>query len=213
MLNNFKTILWDFDGVLMDSNAVRELGFERVLAKYPKEQVDKLILFHRANGGLSRYVKFRYFFEQILKEQVSDERIQNLAKSFSEIMRSLLVNPDLLIPDSLNFIKSNYNNILMHVVSGSDENELRHLCGILQIDQYFKTINGSPTPKKELVRFILQDSSLKKEEVILIGDSINDYDAAKDNGITFIGYNNPELKNICSNYIPAFSPLNLIKTI
>lgn len=65
MSNRIKTIFWDFDGVLMNSNAVRDKGFELVLADYPKDQVKQLMDFHQANGGLSRYVKFRYFFENI----------------------------------------------------------------------------------------------------------------------------------------------------
>lgn len=57
------TIFWDFDGVLMNSNAVRDKGFELVLANYPKNQVKQLMNFHQANSGLSRYVKFRFFFK------------------------------------------------------------------------------------------------------------------------------------------------------
>ena len=74
MLDNFKVILWDFDGVLMNSNSVRDLGFEKVLAGYPVEEVKSLMKYHQANGGLSRYVKFRYFFEEIRKENVSDQQ-------------------------------------------------------------------------------------------------------------------------------------------
>lgn len=55
-------IFWDFDGVLMDPNSVRDIGFEQVLAKFPNTQVKQLFAFHRANGELSRYVKFRHFF-------------------------------------------------------------------------------------------------------------------------------------------------------
>jgi 5'-3' exonuclease len=76
MLKKYKIILWDFDGVIMDSNAVRDLGFERVLADYPKDSVAELMKFHHQNGGLSRYVKFRYFFEKVLKEEITEEKIQ-----------------------------------------------------------------------------------------------------------------------------------------
>ena len=60
-----RVIFWDFDGVILNSNKVRDKGFETVLSGFPKEEVDKLLKFHRQNGGLSRYVKFRYFFEEI----------------------------------------------------------------------------------------------------------------------------------------------------
>jgi len=119
MLADFKVILWDFDGVLMDSNAVRDLGFEKVLAEFPPEQVAALLDYHRKNGGLSRYVKFRYFFQTIRNEPIKASEIMVWAGKFSEIMRQLLVNPDLLIEDSMAFVRAHYHEIPMHIVSGS----------------------------------------------------------------------------------------------
>ncbi len=204
MLDQYKVILWDFDGVIMDSNAVRDIGFEKVLVNYPKDSVDELMTFHRQNGGLSRYVKFRFFYEKVLKQEVTEERIQELAISFSVIMKSLLVNPQLLIEDSLNFIKSNYQNYNMHIVSGSDQNELRFLCSEMNLSQYFNSIHGSPTPKNILVKQLIEENNYLKNDCILIGDSINDYDAAVNNGIDFAGYNN-KLLNKYGNYIGNFN--------
>lgn len=62
-----KSIFWDFDGVLMNSKAVRDKGFELVLADYPKDQVQQHIEFHQANGILSRYVKISCFFFENIK--------------------------------------------------------------------------------------------------------------------------------------------------
>jgi phosphoglycolate phosphatase-like HAD superfamily hydrolase len=196
MIFDKKVIFWDFDGVLMDSNKVRDIGFERVLSNYPKHQVDKLMDFHHANGGLSRYVKFRYFFEEVLKHKVTDEQIQAMATSFSLIMKSLLVNPDLLIQDSLEFVKQQFEQKTpMHIVSGSDQTELRFLCKELNIEHYFLSIHGSPTAKKILVKNVIEENNYLKENIVLIGDSINDFEAAKENEITFCGYNNASLKS------------------
>ena len=208
MLNDFNVILWDFDGVLMDSNAVRDLGFQKVLAGYPKQQVEELMKYHRENGGLSRYVKFRYFFEQVLKEKVSDAQIQSLAQSFSEIMCRLLINPNLLIQDALDFVKSNFQEINMHIVSGSDQQELRWLCKEMGIDQYFVSIHGSPIAKQQLVQDLLNNFQYNKYMVALIGDSINDFEAASVNGVQFFGYNNKMLRNYSEGYISSFAALN-----
>ena len=204
MTSNFKVIMWDFDGVLMDSNSVRDLGFETVLANYPADKVAKLMIYHKANGGLSRYVKFRYFFEVILKEKVSEQIIQEMAQSFSTVMREFLTNPDLLIQDSLKFIRLNHEKYAMHIVSGSDQQELRYFCQELGISIYFLSINGSPKPKTQLVSDLLINFRYNKREVLLIGDSINDYDAAVDNGIRFMGYNNNSLREMGSQYIDSF---------
>jgi len=187
---NKKNIFWDFDGVIMDAMPVRNKGFELVLKEFPNEQVELLMQFHLKNGGLSRYVKFRHFFEEIRGENVLEEEIKEWAQKFSKIMREELVQPALLIEDSLNFIKENYKKFNMHIVSGSDGEELRYLCEKLEISQYFLTIHGSPVPKNKLVQSLLIEHEYKEDDTILIGDSINDYEAAEINNIDFCGYNN-----------------------
>ena len=193
MLDNFKVILWDFDGVLMNSNAVRDIGFEKVLADYPAEQVTALMKYHKANGGLSRYVKFRYFFEVVRNESVSDEQIQELAKKFSSIMQEILFDKLLLINDSIEFVQQNFSKYKMHIVSGSDGVELRSLCKYLEIDKYFITIEGSPTIKNELVKQLLFKYKYNCESCVLVGDSVNDMEAARVNNISFAAYNNSAL--------------------
>jgi len=205
MLEQYKVILWDFDGVIMDSMPIRSNGFGAVLKDYPEEQVKQLMDFHNLNGGLSRYVKFRYFFEKIRGESISEESVQELANSFSDIMLKSLINEDLLIRNSVSFIEDNSEKYEMHIVSGSDGVELNKICEALDLSRYFKTINGSPTPKIELVRKIINNYGYNESTVVLIGDSRNDYDASMENNIDFIGYRNPSLKKYPkSNYIDLF---------
>ncbi len=205
--DKYKVLFWDFDGVILDSMDVRDRGFEIVLADFPAGQVEKLMAYHRRNGGLSRYVKFRYFYEEILGESLSDERLQQLAASFSEIMLKELGNKNLLISDTLEFLNSTDSRFKMHVVSGSDQEELRQLCKRLEVDHFFDSIHGSPIPKTDWVREILAEKSYEKSATALIGDSVNDLDAARDNGIDFIGYNNPDLRAEADHYIETFRPL------
>jgi phosphoglycolate phosphatase-like HAD superfamily hydrolase len=199
---NIETIFWDFDGVLMNSNAVRDKGFLEVMEDYPQEQVNKLMEFHHQNGGLSRYVKFRYFFEKVRGEKITDESITKWADKFSKVMLASLIDKSLLIEETINFVNHNFKNYNMHIVSGSDGNELRQICKGIEIDHFFKSIEGSPTPKKELVANILKDEKYDNKACVLIGDSINDYEAAKVNKINFLAYNNLELENKFMNFCP-----------
>lgn len=201
MVNELQGLFWDFDGVLMNSNETRDMGFELVLNDFPPDEVSKLLEFHRSNGGLSRYVKFRYFFEQIRNERVTDKQIEDYALNFSEIMLSRLLDKQLIIHETINFVKKYSEAIPMHIVSGSDQNELRKICDFLQIKQFFKSIGGSPTPKIELVANILQSEKYHPNRCLMIGDSINDYHAAKDNGLEFMGYNNKEIECLSTQII------------
>lgn len=199
-----KNILWDFDGVILDSLAVRDYGFREIFKDFDKVLVEKLIEYHSINGGLSRFHKIRYFFNEILGQEISDEEIKIYADEFSLIMREELVKSKYLILDSVNFIKENYKKYNFHIVSGSEHNELNFLCQKLQINQYFHSVNGSPTPKIELVKNLLLKENYKNSETILIGDSINDYEAARLNQIDFYGYRNPQLEDVSKKYIEKF---------
>lgn len=190
---NLEVLFWDFDGVLMRSNEIRDMGFELVLASYPKHQVEKLMAFHRKNGGLSRYVKFRYFFEEIRGEEIKESQITVLAQAFSEIMRKKLNDNSLLIDETISFVKKSYGKLPQYIVSGSDQEELRHLCLSLGIKNFFEGIFGSPTPKKQLINQVLKQIPNLPERCLMIGDSINDFDAAVVNGLHFWAYGNPEL--------------------
>lgn len=203
-----KTIFWDFDGVILDSMPIRDYGFAKIFEDFDKELVDKLLEYHTLNGGLSRYVKIKYFYNELLRQEASDEKVQELADRFSTIMKAELTNKKYLISETVEFIEKNYKNYNFHIVSGSDEKELNYLCGELGLTNYFKTIEGSPTPKNDLVKNILKKYSYNPKECLLIGDSINDYEAANTNDMKFYGYNNENLKYL-DEYIDSFEGLKI----
>jgi len=109
-----KTILWDFDGVILDSMKVRDKGFEMIFKDFEKNKVEQLLEYHRINGGLSRYVKIKYFYNEILGKEISNERVLEYAEKFSEVMRERLIDPKNLIQESVAFIKENYKQYNFH---------------------------------------------------------------------------------------------------
>src|SRR5574344_2905328 len=93
----------------------------------------------------------------------------------------------------------------MFIASGSEEKELRLINESLKLSKYFLGIFVLPKNKIDIVKSIIQDNKLNKNETILIGDSINDYDASIKNDIRFFGYNNIKLKNISDKCINTFT--------
>lgn len=199
-----RNILWDFDGVIVDSSSIRDYGFEKIFENFNPKDVNKLMAYHKLNGGLSRFHKIEYFFKEILKQEISKEGILNYAENFTRIMKKSLCDKKYLIQETLDFIKQSFEKYSFHIVSGSEHNELNFLCQKLEIDRFFKSINGSPTPKKELVKNLIENYSYTPQETILIGDSFNDYEAANINHIDFYGYNNTSLKQQSKRYITSF---------
>ncbi|MGL5936131.1 MAG: HAD family hydrolase, partial [Cetobacterium sp.] len=190
-----KNIFFDFDGVILDSMKVRDYGFRQIFKEFDKNNdIESFLKYHTLNGGLSRFHKIKYFFKTYCNEGINEEKVSELANKFSEIMRKELVNKKYLIKETVQFIKNNYKNYNFYIVSGSEQNELRFLCKELELEKYFKIILGSPIHKNDLVKTILDEEKIKASESILIGDSINDYEAAQVNNMNFYGFNNQDLK-------------------
>lgn len=196
MKRSFSTVIWDFDGVIIESMHVRDDAFRHALRDYPQDEVEALVGYHQANGGLSRFHKFGYFYEEIRKETPTDQRIAELAASFSSYCMERLCSPLCLIPETITFIRGRQNGLAHHIASGSAEVELRQICEAHGIASLFSEIRGSPTPKIAIVAELIASRALNREQTILIGDARNDYEAAAENGIRFYGYRNPVLKGL-----------------
>ena len=195
-----KTIFWDFDGVILASHPIREMGFKVALQHYPEKEVEALLAYHRENGGWSRYVKFEYFFHKIRKEPYDEEDILRLASAYSNAVKSLLINKDLLIQESISFILNKGKKYRMYIASGSDGKELNEVCQGLGISAYFHSIHGSPEKKSAILSRILKEHQHDPSSCLMIGDAKNDYDAAVENNIPFLGFNNPEIEQLTNVY-------------
>ncbi len=199
-----KNIVFDFDGVILDSVPVKTEAFKKLFDDYAEDKVQKLIEYHLENGGKSRYLKIKYFFNEILNQEIHKKDILFYANKYSDLTKKELSKEKYLMVDTMTFIEQNYQNYNLHIASGADENDLKFICQSLELSKYFISIHGSPKIKNEIVRDILNKNQYKKNETILIGDSKNDHEAANINNIEFYGYNNLELKNLKHNYITSF---------
>ena len=115
----YQYILFDFDGVLVESNEIRFNGFRKLFKDYPQEQVDQLVKYAKANGGVSRYKKIEFFFNTIRKEPISSRSVNHWANQFSKLVTQDVLetrpwerNKSLYICDSNNDLEAaKANNI------------------------------------------------------------------------------------------------------
>ena len=107
----------------------------------------------------------------------------------------------LLINETVTFIEKYVENYTVHILSGSDGTELMAICRTLEIASYFTTITGFPNLKKQLSQNIFHDWEHDPITCLLIGNSIDDHEAAYTNGITFMAYNNSSLDHLSDFYL------------
>ena len=146
-----KTIILDFDGVILDSNHIKEQAFSDMYQNYGSKIVNQVIQFHKENLGVSRYNKFRYFNKNFLKIESNDNELELLSKKFSKIVFQRLIQVN-FIKGSYKFISNNYKKYDLHISSATPETELLQICKKRKIQIYFKSINGYPLSKKKTYR-------------------------------------------------------------
>ncbi len=182
---DFDAYIFDCDGVILDSNKIKGNAFKHVLKEFPDQCTDKFLKYHYDNGGLSRYLKFKFFFEEIYKVDDIDKCIQEYSYKFSKIVKKELIDSP-LVPGILNFLKLlDENNKPCYVNSGSEQNELQEVLLKKNLINYFKLILGSPNSKFENNEIIFNHLN-DFERVVFFGDSRNDFVAAKNFNIDFV---------------------------
>lgn len=182
----YRHIIFDFDGVLVESNEIRFNGFRKLFKNYPQGEVEKLVGYAKANGGVSRYKKIEYFFDTIRQEPITDESVNRWAAQFSELVEQDVVEAK-SVAGSLEFLEENSSLFDFAIVSGSDQVELRRICKKRKIDHFFKAILGSPVEKKDNISVLLSELNWSHDRSVYVGDSNNDLEAAKSNNLDFVG--------------------------
>ena len=211
-----KSIIFDFDGVILDSNKIKSNAFTKLFKDKNKNQenLDMIIRYHKDNMGISRNKKIKFNYENILKQKITNKEVDKIASDYSKLVFNKIIKTK-FISGSKYFLSKNFKRYLFFVSSGTPENELINICEKRKIDKYFTGIYGSPDNKEKHIKRIMKKNSLKENEVIFIGDALADYNAAAKNKIFFIGINYiNNRKNKKNFYINNFNEVeNIIKKI
>ncbi len=182
MISRYKTIIFDCDGVILNSNKIKSDAFYQVALPYGKENATKLLKYHVSNGGISRYKKFQYFQKDILRD--SRLNIDALLEEYSKISHDGLKKCELCT--CLKDLKNKYKKNKWMVVSGGDEKEIKGIFKKRDIINFFESgIYGSPKPKDEIFYKLNSENKIKFPAVYL-GDSKYDYEVSKKFSIDFI---------------------------
>lgn len=179
-----KTIIFDFDGVLVESAEVKTEAFGQLFSNYP-DKVSEIVQYHKKNMGISRYVKFRYFYEEILGKELSKDEEMALGEKFSQVVLKQVLKAS-YVAGALDFLKNYHKKIPLFVASGTPEKELLHIAEKRELIDYFKEIHGSPRKKPEIILDIQKRYCVGSDEIVFVGDAESDLIATIKTGVHFV---------------------------
>jgi len=179
-----KAVIFDFDGVILESADIKTEAFRDLFMDYP-EHVDEIIDYHIENAGISRYVKFRYAYEEVLGKELSKEKEYELGDAFSRIVYEKVLAAA-FVPGAKEFLETKKDDYMFVIASGTPEEELKKIVYARGIEECFKEVHGSPKEKEDIIGGIIKKYNFSHDEVVYIGDAESDRIAAKKADVLFI---------------------------
>ena len=187
----FDAIVFDFDGVLVESVDVKTRAFAALYAEYGADIERQVVAHHLAHSGISRYVKFRHYHEDLLGLGYNESIGRDLSDRFSRLVVDAVVAAP-YVEGAREFLDAYHRRLPLFVASGTPEEELREIVSRRGMQDYFRAVCGSPATKAEILRNIGRTSGLAPERLLMVGDAAADFEGAHEAGTAFIGRVGPE---------------------
>jgi len=191
-MSGLRAIVFDFDGVILESADVKTEAFVELFAHLGADQVAEVRRHHLANLGISRFKKFAWIYEHLLGRAIGDDESRELGVRFTELaLARVLAAP--FVPGAREALEALAPRYPLFVASGTPHDELTDIVGRRELTGFFREVWGTPTEKPAILTGILDGHRLAPAEVLFIGDGMSDYKAAAVTGVSFLARDTPAL--------------------
>lgn len=183
-ITNFEVLVFDFDGVIVDSVHIKEQAFRELYKDASTEIQNKVGEFHLANGGMDRFTKIAHIEEKFLEHLPSTKFFIKKADEFSRIVKKKVIDSK-EIPGAIAFIEKYNSKIPCVINSATPTGELADIVAAKGWKKHFEKILGSPEPKDKNLQAIINDYQVSPSSILFFGDAMSDYNAAKKTHVNF----------------------------
>ena len=173
-LQKYDTHIFDCDGVILDSNAIKgEVFYETAISFSTKKNAELLLNYHLHNGGINRREKFVHFFKNILGKNQFESELNDALLKFKQLNNQKIINSKIIEGFDF-FLKLIPENAHKYVISAGDQDDLITVLKQKKLFNLFNGVFGAPSSKKDII-----NSLNLKNDSIFYGDSRLDYETAK----------------------------------
>ena len=67
-------------------------AFSKLFGKYGKAMVNQVVSCHLSHGGVNRFEKIKYYYNELLKQELDEKELRLMCKKFSEMVLDKVVN-------------------------------------------------------------------------------------------------------------------------
>ena len=193
MNKNFKCVVFDLDGTLIDSGPDLLDSLNFVLKKNNHRVIHKDVIGNLVGGGAEAMIRKGYAF---LEEKIEDKMIPKLVDTFIQYYQNNCTKKTKLYPNIMKiliFLKK--KNIKVCICTNKKQFLAEKIIQNMGLNKYFDVIIGSQKslrlkPHSDMLKKCIDSVNVKSSETIFVGDSLNDIVPANELGIisVFVTY-------------------------
>lgn len=204
---DIRAVVFDFDGVILESVDVKTRAFEAIFARENPGAVERILAYHKANGGISRFDKFRYAYREVLRRPLGPAKEKSLGERFNTLVEEAVVTAP-WVPGAREFLEEHGKRLPLFVASGTPEDELRRIVKRRGLMRFFRGVYGTPATKQDILECAAKETGCPTSALLMVGDSANDFEGARKAGSLFIGRVRPGERNPFPAGTPALDDLS-----
>jgi phosphoglycolate phosphatase-like HAD superfamily hydrolase len=196
-----RSIVFDFDGTLIDSN---QLKYDAYFELFPdNERLDHII----RDVLSTSFEKTRFvILEQILR-RVGVECMHEEASILAERYNDIVLAGAKSCPEKIGAeeaLKKFAPMYRLYVSSTTPDASLKEIIRFRKWEGYFRGVFGYPHKKSETLLYIMELEKLRNDEVLVVGDGESDRESALKNGCPFVyvteGFFFEQIDQLLENY-------------
>jgi phosphoglycolate phosphatase-like HAD superfamily hydrolase len=185
-----RTIVFDFDGVILESADVKTNAFVELYADHGADIVARVREHHLANLGISRFKKFAWIAEHVLGRPLKPGESEALGERFGALALTRVLEAP-FVPGAEAALAALTGTMPLIVASGTPQGELDLIVERRALRPRFVEVHGSPAEKPAIVRALIARLGVAPHEVLFVGDGMSDYQAAREVGVEFLARDTP----------------------
>ncbi|MDP3704526.1 MAG: HAD family hydrolase [Legionellaceae bacterium] len=186
-LTSFDLIIFDLDGVIIDSNHLKIACMRDALGDFNRDVVESYLQDFSKNFGQPRLFHFKNLYYNTLgRDGDFDAFYQCYASRYAALLDERYCNAALCehADDAITLLAE--SDLKLFVATGTNTNEAEKVLKHKQLHHYFEGIYGSPREKVNIISTLLTQQPILKEKVLFIGDAAHDALCAQENQIPFL---------------------------
>ncbi|MEO6201887.1 MAG: HAD hydrolase-like protein [Nitrospirales bacterium] len=185
-------VAFDFDGTLVDSNQVKVQSFYKIVEDYDPSGCTVTEVLQRCTDkdryGITRELAREFKAKGLIPPPISTEVLGlQWAETYTAACETAIVRCQ-EVPGASRILSWLLNEgIPLYLNSKTPTKALNRLVTLRNLTHYFSGIYGTPASKLENLRHIQELTQAKPDEMLFVGDSEDDLEAAGTFGCHFAG--------------------------